>query len=67
MIVAQLTQEQTESLKGVEVITGSYFNPIQDKNGNWIISLEEVDQCSIEWVKELPLIEYVPVIVKEEL
>ena len=59
--VALLTEEQANSLIGVEVITDNYFNPIQDKNGNWIISLEEVEQCSIEWVKALPLIEYEPV------
>jgi hypothetical protein len=38
----------------------SYFNPIQDANDNWIISQEEVDQCSFKWVKALPLIEYIP-------
>jgi hypothetical protein len=65
--VALLTEEQANSLIGVEVITDNYFNPIQDANGNWIISLEEVNQCSIGWVKELPLIEYVPVTIEEEI
>lgn len=60
MIVAKLTQEQAEQLKGVQFIQDNYFNPIQDVNGNWIISLEEVDQCDIDWVKELPHIEYKP-------
>jgi hypothetical protein len=63
MTVAFLTQQQAEQLKGIEVVKDNFFNPIQDKNGNWIISLEEVDQCSIEWVKQLPLIEFEPVIV----
>ena len=63
MKVVQLTQAQAESLQGVEVVPSNLFNPITDKNGNWIISLEEVNQCSIEWVKELPLIEYEPVII----
>jgi hypothetical protein len=36
------------------------FNPIQDANGNWIISNEEVSSTTIEWVKQLPAIEYVP-------
>jgi hypothetical protein len=61
MIVALLTEEQAVSLRGVEFIPSNLFNPIQDKNGNWIISLEEVEQCSIEWVKELPHIEYEPI------
>jgi hypothetical protein len=63
MTVAKLTPEQAEQLKGIEVVKDNFFNPIQDKNGNWIISLEEVNQCSIEWVKSLPLIEYEPIIV----
>ena len=60
MIVAQLTPEQAEQLKGVEFTQDSFFNPIQDINDIWIISLEEQEQCSIQWVKELPLIEYIP-------
>jgi len=55
-----LTAEQAESLVGVEYMADSYFNPIQDASDNWIISQEEVDQCSIDWVKELPLIDYIP-------
>jgi hypothetical protein len=61
MIVALLTQQQAESLQGVEVVPDNFFNPILDKNGNWIISLEEVEQCSIEWVKNLPQITYEPI------
>jgi hypothetical protein len=58
MIVAQLTQEQAEQLQGVEFVKDNFFNPILDADGNYIISLEEVEQCDIEWVKELPIIEY---------
>ena len=65
MTVALLTTEQKDSLVGVQYAPDSYFNPIQDMHGQWIISLEEVNQCSIEWVKELPLIEYEPVIFEE--
>jgi hypothetical protein len=56
-----LTEEQAASLIGVEFMPYSYFNPIQDADGNWIISIEEVQQCSIEWVKLLPLITYKPI------
>lgn len=55
-----LTAEQAASLVGVEYMPDSIFNPIQDASDNWIISQEEVDQCSIDWVKELPLIDYFP-------
>ena len=60
MIVVLLTPEQAEQLKGQLYAPDSYFNPIQDADNNWIISTQEQDQCSIDWVKELPLIEYKP-------
>jgi len=60
MIVAQLTPEQAEQLQGVEFTQDSFFNPIQDLNDVWIISLEEQEQCTINWVKDLPRIEYLP-------
>ena len=60
MIVVLLTPEQAEQLKGQLYAPDSYFNPIQDADDNWIISTQEQDQCSIDWVKELPLIEYKP-------
>jgi hypothetical protein len=62
MTVYLLTPEQADSLKGVEVMPDNLFNPIQDANGNWIITDEEVSQTSIEWVKDLPQIEYEPII-----
>jgi hypothetical protein len=64
--VYQLTEEQANSLRGVEFIPDNYFNPIQDNNGNWVISIEEVEQCSIQWVKELTLIEYIPIVYEME-
>ena len=66
MTVYLLTPDQADLLKGVEFIVDCYFNPIQDANGNWIISPEEVEQCSIDWVKELPQIEYEPIITQLE-
>lgn len=61
MIVAKITQKEANQLKGVEIVKDNYFNPIQDKNGNWIISLEEVEQSTIEWLKDLPIIDYQPI------
>jgi hypothetical protein len=61
MQVYLLTYEEAESLIGVQFIPDNYFNPIMDADGNFIISIEEVDQCSIDWVKALPLIEYNPI------
>jgi hypothetical protein len=65
MTVALLTFEQAEQITGMEFAPDNYFNPIQDVDGNWIISVEEVEQTSIEWVKQLPLIEYKPIILDE--
>lgn len=61
MIVHLLTEQQAQSLIGVEFLPDNYFNPIQDADGNYIISEEEVSQTTIEWVKELPQIEYNPI------
>ena len=58
-----LTDLQKDELIGQLYDPDSYFNPIQDANDNWIISIEEVDQCvnpELLWVKNLPLIEYIP-------
>jgi hypothetical protein len=61
--VYQLTPEQADQLRGVEYVKDMTFNPIEDANGNWIISQEEVSTTTIDWVKELPPIEFVPKIV----
>lgn len=66
MIVYLLTPEQADSIRGVEFMPDNLFNPILDANGNWVITEEEVSQTSIEWVKDLPQIEYEPVISKLE-
>jgi hypothetical protein len=58
--VYQLTPEQADQLRGVQYVADMTFNPIEDANGNWIISSEEVNSTTIHWVKELPKIEFVP-------
>jgi hypothetical protein len=68
MEVGLLTIEQKEELVGQQFAPDSYFNPIQDANDNWIISIEEMNQCcnsQFLWVKDLPLIEYIPKITDE--
>jgi hypothetical protein len=65
MEVYKLTIEQKESLIGQTYDGVQYFNPVLDSDGNWFISIEEVNQCTNElfqWVKELPLINYNPII-----
>jgi len=61
--VGLLTETQKDSLVGQLYDEDSYFNPIQDDFDNWIISIEEMDFCvnpDFQWVKDLPLIDYVP-------
>jgi hypothetical protein len=61
--VGLLTEVQKDELVNQLYDEDSYFNPIQDLNDNWIISVEEIDQCvnpEFMWVKELPLIPYEP-------
>ena len=42
--VAKITEEEKDKLIGRQFMTDVYFNPIQDLNGNWVISKEEIDQ-----------------------
>ncbi len=63
LYVGLLTVEQKNSLLLQEFAPDSYFNPIQDLNNNWIISVEEMVNCvnkDFLWVKQLPLIIYEP-------
>jgi hypothetical protein len=61
--VGLLTEIQKDELVGQLYDLDSYFNPIQDLNDNWIISIEEMQQNenpNFTWVRDLPLIEYLP-------
>jgi hypothetical protein len=63
LYVGLLTIKQKDSLLIQLYAPDSYFNPIQDLNDNWIISVEEMANCVNEefiWVKDLPLIIYEP-------
>jgi hypothetical protein len=62
MIGYKLTLEQLELLNGKQYADNSYFNPIQDINGDWFIFESEVKECSNEefsWVKELKESKYI--------
>jgi hypothetical protein len=58
--VVILTEEQKNQLVGQQYAPDSYFNPIQDGDNNWVISIEETQATDIQWVKELALIEFKP-------
>ena len=67
MNVYKLTLEQKDMLVGQMWNNQAYFNPTLDADGNWFISQEEVNGCThengaFEWIHELPLIAYNPVV-----
>lgn len=63
MLVALLTIAQKDSLLGQLVQNDWYFNPVQDCDGIWFISTEEIDNSIYpqnQWVKTLSLSEWCP-------
>jgi hypothetical protein len=63
MNIAYLTVEQKDQLVGEQYANDSYFNPIQDVAGNWVISEEEINFCTnpnFLFVKSLTLSVYNP-------
>ena len=66
MNVYKLTIEQKDQLVGQKWNEDVFFNPQLDADGNWFISAEEVNGCThqgmVEWIHELPLIPYNPVV-----
>jgi hypothetical protein len=63
MKVKLLTTEQKDSLIGVQIGDSHFYNPTQDAEGNWFVSILECEQTtnpSYLWVKDLPEIDRVP-------
>lgn len=67
--VGLLTETQKDQLINQQYAPDSYFNPVQDINNNWVISVEEMEATDNEWVKDLVLIEYIkkPLIIKKPI
>lgn len=60
-MVSILTQEQKNIISDKEYSDGCFFNPVQDANGNWVVSAEEINQCEkkeFSWLKNLELTEF---------
>ena len=71
MNVYKLTIEQKNLLIGQKWNGETYFNPILDADGNWFISIEEVNGCTLQqaqligcdaWLLTLPEIDYNPIV-----
>ena len=61
MKVAILTLAQKESLIGQLVQPDWFYNPVQDCNGDWIITEQEINATSnpvFDWLKSLPLVDW---------
>jgi hypothetical protein len=68
MKVYKLNLQQKKQLELVEFIEDNVYSPTQDAEGNWFISEEEVNQTkdvNFLWVKDLPQIEYNPILYKK--
>jgi predicted DNA-binding transcriptional regulator len=62
LYVGLLTELQKDQLIGQLYAPYSYYNPIQDFNDDWVISVEEIECANEEfiWLKDVPLIPYTP-------
>jgi hypothetical protein len=63
MLVGILTEQQKTEIVGQKFRPDSFFNPVLDYYGNWVISQVEIDECinpEFLWVKDLPLEPFVP-------
>jgi hypothetical protein len=61
MKVAILTAEQKDILDKQQFTTRWFFNPVQDVNGDWVISEMEASSCTnpaFSWVGELELTDW---------
>ena len=70
--VYKLTETQKDQLIGQTWDGVQYFNPTQDANENWFISVEEVNGCThengtFEWIHDLPLIPYNPIMIERPM
>ena len=47
MNVAKITEATKSQIENTEYQSGANFNPVQDKNGNWVLSLVEAQYLPI--------------------
>ena len=68
--VAIITQQQADLLAGQEYAPASHYNPVQDCDNNWLITIQEIEQTTnpdFLWVKELTLTEFCAPIYDENI
>ena len=61
MIVAIINNEERELLQGVLISPFTYFNlDMLNVNNQYCIDSNSIEVCDISWLKEKPLILYIP-------
>lgn len=66
-MIAIITEIQKDSLIGQRFDNVQFFNPVQDIDNNWVISIEEINQCTnidFQWVKDLTLSVFNPPLIE---
>jgi len=61
MKVYRISEAEANQLRGNQFDTDSYFNPIQDADGLWFISEEEVmylKKAEYNWIKSKTKVDY---------
>lgn len=69
ILVGLLTNDQKNQLVGKKYTDYSFYEPLQDDNNNWILSIQEIEATTNDkfmWVHNLPMIEYKPKITTYE-
>jgi hypothetical protein len=69
-MIAIITEVQKNILIGKKFDGIQFFNPVQDLNDNWVISEEEINQCTnldLLFIKDLVLTVYEPKISENPL
>jgi hypothetical protein len=69
-MIAKLTIAEKDSVLGIKYDGIQYFNPVQDADENWVISEEEINNCTnvdYQWVKSLTLSVFNPPIIIDPL
>ena len=62
MLVAKITAQKANELIGQEYQSGAKFSPVQDNQGNWIVSLVEAQYLGID---DIEVIEFQPIEIEE--
>lgn len=60
MMVGILTDEQRNLLVGKKYNEHYYFNPIKDENDFWVVTEYEIEHSDLDWLKNVPRVEFKP-------